>query len=78
MSVSANYPAFKLMLIRFRKREVFECRRHTINKFLMQFTLWGRNPQFYDVGGISASSGISGFMQRNCAQRELLEDDCHR
>lgn len=78
MSVSTHYPAFKLMLIRCIKREVAECRRCTIIKLLMQFTLWGRNPQFYDVFVINVSSGVSGFMQQNCAQIALLEDHVHK
>lgn len=78
MSVSANYPAFKLMLIRCIKREVAECRRRTIIKLLMQFTLGGGNPQFYDVVVINVSSGVSGFMQQNCTQIALLGDHVHK
>lgn len=44
----------------------------------MQFTLCGRNPQFYDVDMISVSSGVRGFMQQNCAQIALVENDIHK
>lgn len=71
LSVSTNYPAFKLTLMSCIKREVAECRMRTIIKLLTRFSLWGRNPQFYGVVVISVSSGVSGFMQQNCTQNAL-------
>lgn len=78
LSVSTNYTAFKLTLISCIKREVAECRTRTIIKLLTRFSLWGRNPQFYGVVLISVCSGVSGFMQQNCAQNALLEGCVHK
>ena len=44
----------------------------------MLFALWGRNPQLYDAVVIKVSSGLSGFMQQNCAQVALLEDHVYK
>lgn len=41
----------------------------------MQFSLWGRPPQFYDVAVLNVSSSVCDYMQQNCAEMALLQDD---